>query len=92
VVQIASRRAVPKPKDARRAEILRGAADAFRERGFHGAVMRDIAKTLGMLPSNLYYYFEGKDDLLYACQKTALATLLAGAAPRSRPAGRPRRA
>lgn len=70
---------MPKPRDARRAEILRGAADAFRERGFHGAAMRDIAKTLGMLPSNLYYYFEGKDDLLYACQKTALATLLAGA-------------
>ena len=41
--------------------------------------MRDIAKALGMTPGNLYYYFEGKDDLLYACQKTALATLLSAA-------------
>lgn len=41
--------------------------------------MRDIAKSLGMTPGNLYYYFEGKDDLLYACQKTALATLLSAA-------------
>ena len=81
MVQNLRSRAGPKakPKEARRAEILRRAADAFREKGFHGAAMRDIAKALGMLPSNLYYYFEGKDDLLYACQKTALATLLAGA-------------
>ena len=41
--------------------------------------MRDIAKALGMTPGNLYYYFEGKDDLLYACQKTALASLLSAA-------------
>ena len=41
--------------------------------------MRDIAKALGMTPGNLYYYFEGKDDLLYACQKSALATLLSAA-------------
>ena len=81
MVQNLRSRAGPKakPREARRAEILRRAADAFREKGFHGAAMRDIAKTLGMLPSNLYYYFEGKDDLLYACQKTALALLLAGA-------------
>lgn len=63
-------------KDVRREEILRGAAAAFRERGFHGASMRDIAKALGMTPGNLYYYFDGKDALLYACQKSALALLL----------------
>lgn len=82
MVQIVASRKHPKAprsKDARRAEILRGAADAFREKGFHGAAMRDIAKALGMTPGNLYYYFEGKDDLLYVCQKTALATLLSGA-------------
>lgn len=80
MVQIAPRRrAGPPPKSARRAEILRRAADAFREHGFHGAAMRDIAKALGMTPGNLYYYFEGKEDLLYACQKTALATLRSAA-------------
>lgn len=41
--------------------------------------MRDIAKSLGMTPGNVYYYFEGKGDLLYACQKAALRTLLAAA-------------
>jgi TetR/AcrR family transcriptional regulator, cholesterol catabolism regulator len=63
----------------RKTEILRQAADAFRTHGFHGVGMREIAKTLGMTPGNLYYYFESKDDLLYVCQKTALTTLLASA-------------
>lgn len=79
MVQTLRSRAGPVPRDARRAQILRQAAEAFRERGFHGAAMRDIARALGMRPSNLYYYFEGKEDLLYVCQKTALATLLRGA-------------
>ena len=80
MVQIAARpKPVPRGRGVRRAEILRGAADAFREMGFQGASMKDLAMAAGMLPSNLYYYFEGKDDLLYACQKSALATLTAGA-------------
>lgn len=79
MVQIATRPGSRARTDARRAAILRRAADAFREHGFHGAAMRDIARTLGMTPGNLYYYFKGKDDLLYACQKMALSTLLAAA-------------
>ncbi|MHC4731170.1 MAG: TetR/AcrR family transcriptional regulator, partial [Planctomycetota bacterium] len=52
--------------DAKRAEILRRAAQVFRRKGFHGAGMREIAKGLGMAPGALYYYFESKEDLLYA--------------------------
>ena len=62
--------------DAKRMEILRLAEGAFRELGFHGAGMREIAAAAGMLPGNLYYYFRGKDDLLYFCQKHALTRLL----------------
>jgi AcrR family transcriptional regulator len=51
----------------------------FRDRGFHGAAMRDIAATLGMTPGALYHYFEGKHDLLYFCQRHALERLRAGA-------------
>jgi TetR/AcrR family transcriptional regulator, cholesterol catabolism regulator len=57
-------------------EILRGAAGAFRERGFDGAGMRDIAEAIGMAPGALYYYFESKDDLLYFCQDYSLDRLL----------------
>ena len=67
--------ASPKGQD-RRAEILRRAAAVFREKGFHGAGMREIAAGLGMAPGALYYYFESKEDLLYACQDISLTRLL----------------
>ena len=82
MVQISTSRTRPRAhgrREAKRAEILRRAADAFREKGFHAAAMRDIAATLGMTPGNLYYYFKSKDDLLYFCQKQALTRLLFGA-------------
>jgi len=65
--------------DAKRAEILRRAAQVFRRKGFHGAGMREIAKGLGMAPGALYYYFESKEDLLYACQILSLRRLLKSA-------------
>lgn len=78
MVQILDPRRRPPRREARRAEILRRAAAVFRERGFHGAGMRDIARGLGMAPGNLYYYFASKDDLLYECQRLALDTLQKG--------------
>ena len=65
--------------EAKRAEILRRAAEVFRRKGFHAAGMRDIARGLGMAPGALYYYFESKDDLLYSCQMFSLKRLLASA-------------
>ena len=65
--------------EAKRAEILRGAAAVFREKGFHGAGMREIAAGLNMAPGALYYYFESKNDLLYTCQILSLKRLLASA-------------
>ncbi len=74
MVQITARRS-----EAKRAEILRGAAAVFREKGFHGAGMREIAAGLNMAPGALYYYFESKNDLLYTCQILSLKRLLASA-------------
>jgi AcrR family transcriptional regulator len=65
--------------DRKRAEILRRAASIFRRKGFHGAGMREIAAGLGMAPGALYYYFESKEDLLYACQVLSLKRLLKSA-------------
>jgi AcrR family transcriptional regulator len=65
--------------DAKRAEILRRAAQVFRRKGFHGAGMREIAKGLGMAPGALCYCFESKEDLLYACQILSLRRLLKSA-------------
>jgi AcrR family transcriptional regulator len=65
--------------DAKRAAILKRAAAAFREKGFHAASMRDIAKAAGIVPGAIYYYFASKEDLLYVCQTQALDRLLASA-------------
>lgn len=65
--------------EAKRAEILRRAAEVFRRKGFHGAGMREIASGLGMAPGALYYYFESKEDLLFACQMLSLKRLLKSA-------------
>ena len=41
--------------------------------------MREIARGLDLAPGALYYYFESKEDLLYACQMLSLKGLLSDA-------------
>jgi AcrR family transcriptional regulator len=61
---------------SRRAEILRSAVAAFRRRGYHGASVDEIARTLGMTKGNLYYYFENKEEILFFCHDWSLDILL----------------
>lgn len=61
----------------RRIEILKSAAAAFRRRGYHGASVDEIASALKMTKGNLYYYFENKEEILYACHEYSLDKLLA---------------
>jgi TetR/AcrR family transcriptional regulator len=61
---------------SRRAEILRSAVAAFRRRGYHGASVDEIARTLGMTKGNLYYYFESKEEILFFCHDYSLDILL----------------
>src|SRR5262245_6524895 len=42
--------------------------------------MRDIADAADLSPSNLYHYFDGKDQLLFYCQDRALDRMLAATA------------
>ncbi|NBB72906.1 MAG: TetR family transcriptional regulator [Bacteroidetes bacterium] len=51
-------------RNARKTEILRTAAGVFREKGFHGARIQDVADRLGMQKGSLYYYISSKEDLL----------------------------
>ena len=53
-------------------EILSAAARVFRRRGVAAAGMREIADEADLSPGNLYYYFRGKDELLYFCQDRTL--------------------
>jgi TetR/AcrR family transcriptional regulator len=61
----------------RRIEILKSAAAAFRRSGYHGASVDEIASALDMTKGNLYYYFQNKEEILFACHDYSLDELLA---------------
>ena len=63
-------------RDRQRGVILRSAARLFRERGFADTGMRDIAAAADISAANVYHYFDGKDELLYYCQDSALDRML----------------
>ncbi len=48
-----------------RAEIAAAARRVFRERGYAGATMDDIAAALGITKGSLYHYVETKEQLLF---------------------------
>jgi AcrR family transcriptional regulator len=62
--------------EARRLDILRAAARVFRQRGFAGAGMREIAAEADLSPANLYHYFGSKQEILFFCQDRSLDRLL----------------
>lgn len=41
------------------------ATELFREKGYGGTSMEDIAQALGILKGSLYYYMNSKEDLLF---------------------------
>jgi AcrR family transcriptional regulator len=65
--------------ETRRLGILRAAARVFRRSGVAAAGMREIADEADLSPGNLYYYFAGKDELLFFCQDRTLDRMLEAA-------------
>ena len=61
---------------ATRVDILKSAAAAFRKLGYHGATVEQIAAVLHMKKGNLYYYFQSKEEILFACHQYSLDRLL----------------
>ena len=51
---------------AKRQELLRTAAEVFREKGFEGATLNDIAERFGTDRASIYYYFASKKELFQA--------------------------
>ena len=56
-------------------QVSRVACRIFRERGYHATSMRAIASALGWQPAALYYYYPGKEDLLFSIMENAVDTL-----------------
>ena len=51
--------------EARRKQIVRAGVDLFKEKGFHRATTREIAKAAGFSIGTLYEYIRTKEDVLY---------------------------
>jgi len=48
----------------REEEILSAAARIFRQKGYHGTSVQDIADAVGLLKGSLYHYIRSKEQLL----------------------------
>src|SRR5512145_1362674 len=55
-----------------RAAILESAAQVFRQKGFHGASMADIADAVQLQKDSLYHHFSSKQDILLELLDQAL--------------------
>jgi AcrR family transcriptional regulator len=56
-------------RQAVRDQILRTAADLFRERGYRATTLDHIATRLGMSKASLYQYFHAKEEMLAAISR-----------------------
>ncbi|MCX5414189.1 TetR/AcrR family transcriptional regulator [Streptomyces sp. NBC_00059] len=61
--------------DARRRQILQGAARCFAGNGFHGTSMQDVLKEIGLSAGAVYRYFAGKEELIAAIADEAFARI-----------------
>jgi len=59
-------------RQAVRAQILRTAADLFRERGYRASTLDDIARRLGMSKTSLYGHFRAKEEMLAAISRETI--------------------
>jgi AcrR family transcriptional regulator len=66
--------------DLKRDAVIRAAARAFNERGYHNTSLDDIAHALGVTKPTIYYYVANKEQLLFECFRAGLAPIRAALA------------
>jgi len=59
-----------------REDILEAAAQVFRQKGFHGASMADIAESVNLQKASLYHHVSSKQEILLELLDRALELLL----------------
>ena len=55
-----------------REDILEAAAQVFRQKGFHGASMKDIADAVNLQKASLYHHVSSKQEILLSILDRAL--------------------
>jgi AcrR family transcriptional regulator len=64
-----------------RNEIIETAAQVFRQKGFHGASMNDLALAVNLRKASLYHHFTSKQEILLEILDKALQLLLERISP-----------
>lgn len=59
-----------------RNELIETAAQVFRQKGYHGASMEDIAAAVNLRKASLYHHFSSKQEILLEILDRALQLLL----------------
>ncbi|MCL4261132.1 MAG: TetR/AcrR family transcriptional regulator [Anaerolineales bacterium] len=59
-----------------RDELIESAAQVFRQKGYHGASMEDIAEVVNLRKASLYHHFSSKQEILLEILDRALQLLL----------------
>jgi AcrR family transcriptional regulator len=57
-------------------KLLAAAAHLMARQGYEQTTIRDVARATGFSLSGMYYYFRGKEELLYKIQDQTFGTLL----------------
>jgi AcrR family transcriptional regulator len=74
----------PADRAARRRQIEDAALELFRERGFHGVGLRDIAASAGVSLGNIYNHFSAKEPIFDALVSRLHAEFVATSEPLAR--------
>ncbi len=64
--------------DERLERLLSTAAEVFAAKGYHSTTMRDLSRATGMSLAGMYYYVQGKDELLAMIQERCFQQVLDG--------------
>lgn len=64
-----------------RDDILEAAAQVFRQKGFHGASMANIAEAVNLQKASLYHHVASKQEILFELLDRALELLLERISP-----------
>jgi AcrR family transcriptional regulator len=59
-----------------RVDIIQAAAQIFRQKGYHGTSMKDIADAVHLQKASLYHHVTGKQDILVTILDQALDLLI----------------
>jgi AcrR family transcriptional regulator len=65
--------------DERLERLLSTAAEVFAANGYHSTTMRDLSRATGMSLAGMYYYVQGKEELLAMIQERCFQQVLDGA-------------